>query len=1023
MPTIRPGLDYSVDIAGNFTFTESAGKLSHIQISYLDKTSDTWQSALGELGLSLATGNIGQPVWSWLQSTNPTQAVHYSGIAYVYADAYPLTNQAEVENHSFEVVTGHSALPTGGDCWPDVVLRDFLVTHTSSVGWSAARLAGLGQFNNYVRARQLWLSVQMAQQKPARDWLLGLAEICNSQWVWQGGVLDLVPRGDEVITGEYGTYTPNTTPVFDLVHGEGGDLLEAVEIEPVVNEDAHNVVLIEWTNRNNNYAVEVMTASDQAHIELFGQRPASVVAMHAIHDPAVATGVAQQMLQREMTVWNKYRFKVPFSRALIGLMDLVTLTDADSNLLRVPVRIISRSESGSMEYAYEAEDAPIGSASGPLYGTQASAGFAHDYNVAPGSVIAPVIFEAPTDLTLNGLEVYSAVTGPANANWGGCRVYVSLDGLTYQDRGRIYGGARYGQLTVAMGTTGSASVLLAGLGGKLLGGSAADAQSLSTLCWADGIDGGEYFAYQTATLTAANAYTLTGLVRAAYQNTLQAHATAAKFVRVDGQIGKSGPLSDALIGNPIYFKFCSFNIYGGGEQSLVDVTAYSYTIGGKQLLLPPPDVTGFAVVLQADGYRATWSALANPADYKFTKIKSGTAWATSTEAGPGGAAINDATTSFALGWLAAGTSNYLAKHADRFGAESNAAAPASILVLAPKAVVFKDVRVEQNKVNFEWADAKTSQPILNYNYRVAKVVGGIAGTYISRGGSGSDSRSDNIPFFEAATWRIEITATDVAGNIGPANTTDVLISLPDDYAPLLNSTSTGAGAMVNAAKTGQFNRVTLLLNNTETWQQHFASRGWNTIQDQINAGFARYFQPGTTTASYTEDIDAGVVFTAGTIAVNLSINTLVGAPVSSIQIGYKRLIGDAYTFAAAGARNVIAQNFRYIRIIVSATGTGADLAEIELLQTSINVQKISENATVACLSTDVNGTPYTTTRGFADVEGVIHGAIVQGSGITRVEARIVDAGAPGTPAQVFIYLFNSSSQRVSGNQYITINGL
>lgn len=1023
MPTIRPGLDYTVDAAGNFVITETAGQIAQVEIGYLDKTTDLWVSALGELGLSLATGLIGQPVWSWLQAYNPAQAVAYSGCAYVYADSYPLTNQAEVENHSFEVVSGHGVGAGVVDAWPNVILRDFLVTSTSSARWPSSRLSNLALFTDYIKARKLWLSVQMAEQKPARDWLQGLAEICNSQWIWQGGVLDLVPRGDEVITSAYGTYTPNTTPVFDLVHGEGGDLLDAVEIEPVVNEDAHNIVLIEWTNRANNYAVEVMTASDQAHIELFGQRPASVVAMHPIHEPAVATGVAQQMLQREMTVWNKYRFKVPFSRALIGLMDLVTLTDADSSLLRVPVRIISRSESGDMTYTYEAEDAPIGSASGPLYGTQASVGFAHDYNVAPGNVIAPVIFEAPTDLTLNGLEVYSAVTGPANSVWGGCRVFVSLDGLTYQDRGRIYGGARYGQLTAAMSTTGSASVQLAGLGGQLLGGSAADAQSLSTLCWADGIDGGEYFAYQTATLTAANAYTLTGLVRAPYQNTLQAHATAAKFVRVDEQIGKSGPLSDALIGKPIYFKFCSFNIYGGGEQSLVDVTAYTYTITGKQLMLPPPNVAGFAVVLQADGYRATWSALANAADYKFTKIKKGTDWATSAEAGPGGAAINDATTSFALGWLAAGTSNYLAKHADRFGAESNAAALASILVLAPKAVVLKDVRVEQNKVNFEWADAKTSQPILNYNYRVAKVVGGVAGTYISRGGSGSDSRSDNIPFFEAATWRIEITATDVAGNVGPANTTDVLISLPDDYAPLLNTNSTGSGAMVNALKTGPFNRVTLLLNNTETWQQHFASRGWNTVQDQINAGFPRYFQPGTTTASYTEDIDAGVVFTTGTIAVNLSINTLAGAPASSIQIGYKPLIGDAYTFAAAGARNVIAQNFRYIRIIVSATGTGADLAEIELLQTSVNVQKISENATVACLSTDANGTPYTTTRGFADVEGVIPGAVPQSSGIARVEARIVDAGAPGTPAQVFIYLFNAASQRVSGNQYITINGL
>ena len=422
-------------------------------------------------------------------------------------------------------------------------------------------------------------------------------------------------------------------------------------------------------------------------------------------------------------------------------------------------------------------------------------------------------------------------------------------------------------------------------------------------------------------------------------------------------------------------------------------------------------------MFEAYGIRANWLQVPD-LDLSFYEIRiGGTSWATSTFV------FKAKTTDHLLEAQLAGTRTLWVKAVDSSGNYSVNAAAVNITVLAPYQVAFKDVRVEQNKVNFEWADARSSQPILRYNYRVAKVVGGIVGTYISRGGSGSDSRSDNIPFFEAATWRIEITATDVAGNVGPTNTTDVLISLPDDYSPLLNTISTGGGAMVNAVKTGLFSRVTLLMNATETWQSHFTSRGWNTIQDQINAGFPLYFQPGTTTASYTEDIDAGVVFTAGTIAVNLSINTLAGAPVSSIQIGYKRLIGDAYTFAAAGARNVIAQNFRYIRIIVSATGTGADLAEIELLQTSINVQQISENTTVACLSTDVNGTLYTTTRGFTDVQGVIPGAIVQGSAIARIEARIVDAGAPGTPAQVFIYLFNSSSQRVSGNQYITINGV
>lgn len=611
MPTINELLSYTDLGSGQYQFANFSDRPQEVTISYMVQTLVPSVSALGQLGLSLSTGGIDQPVWSWLQNYTPSQALAYSGAAYVYADSYDLTNQAEVENHSFEVVSGHGVGGEVLDAWPDVILRDFLVTASGSVGWVAGRLASLQPLTNYLRARQLWLSVAMTEQKPARDWLQGLADICNSQWTWQGGQLDLVPRGDETITSSYGTFTPVITPVFDLVHAEGGDLLDAVEIEPVVNEDAHNIIKIEWTNRTNAYAIEVMTASDQAHIELFGQRPASVVPMHAIHTADVASSVAQQMLQREMTVWNKYRFKVPFSRALLGLMDLVTLTDADSALDRVPVRIISRSESGSMEYTYEAEDAPIGSATAPLYGAQGGSGFAHDYNAVAGPVAAPNMFEAPTELTATGLEVYAAVSGqpgPAGQYWGGCTVYVSLDGLAYKSQGRLYGGARYGQLTAPMGTTGNAAVLLAGRGGQLLSGSAEDAAALSTLCWADGPQGGEYFSYQTATLTAPNAYTLSGLVRGAYRNPVAAHTSGTAFVRVDSALAKSGPLTSEMLGKKIYFKFASFNVYGGSEQALGDVVEYSYTITGEQLKQPPPDVPTFL----ASGKSLSWGAVQAP---------------------------------------------------------------------------------------------------------------------------------------------------------------------------------------------------------------------------------------------------------------------------------------------------------------------------------------------------------------------------------------------------------------------------
>lgn len=1029
MPALTLGVDYTVATGGVYTFApEFVGK--QVDIKYNTYFSGFWVSALGELGLSLATGAIGQPTWAWLQSYTPAQALAYSGIAYCYASDYPLTNQAELENHSFEIITGHGISAAVPDCWPDVILRDFLVTNSASVGWRAGRLASMQKLKDYVRARQLWLSVSMEEQRPARDWLQALANICNAQWTWQGGLLDLVPRGDENISSAYGTYTPNITPVFDLVYGEGGDLLNPVEITPKVNEDAYNIIKIEWTNRNNNYAIEIMTATDMAHIELFGERPKDVTKMHAIHDANVAQSVAQQLLQREMTVWNEYKFKCPFSRALMGLMDLTTLTDNTSALDRVPVRIIARHEDGNNTYSFNAEDAPIGSAAAPLYGVQGGNGFYHDYNVAPGSVHPPVFFEAPPERTNGALEVYAAVSGQAGAPgvpWGGCSVWVSLDSNNYKNLGRQYGGARYGALTAPMGTTGSAAVVLQGKGGQLLSGTAADAAALSTLCWVDGPQGGEYFAHQTATLNAANAYTLAGLVRGAYDNPVAAHSTGAAFVRLDDAVATSGPLGDELIGKTIYFKFTSFNVYGGAEQSLVDVLPYTYTITAAQLSLPPPTVLGASLTMTTEGVRASWQIFKG--DYKDTWLRKGVDWATATQLGASGE-IQRASTSYLVGYLPAGVNSVVFKHRDRRDVQSLDAASAAITILAPAPPVFVDVRVELNKVNFQWANAKTSQPILKYGYRIAKITGGSQGPWLDRGGAGSDSRSDNIPFFEAGNWRLEITATDVAGNVGVPNSTIVSIALPDDFRPLLSTVDDFSGVMVNAAKTGLFNRVTLPLNATETYGQHFSTRGWTTWADPVAAGYPLFYQPGVATGSYTKDTDVGAVFSAGTITWQLSINILTGSPQYTQQLGYKRLIGDPWTFGGVGSTSLLASNFRYVRQILTVNSPqganiapGFGLAEIELSQLNIGVQTISETVTLACLAGDVNGTLYTTARGFTDVQGVTPAAPEQGSAVARVEHRIVDVNSPGTPAQVFIYLFNAASQRISGSQFITIDGV
>jgi hypothetical protein len=88
----------------------------------------------------------------------------------------------------------------------------------------------------------------------------------------------------------------------------------------------------------------------------------------------------------------------------------------------------------------------------------------------------------------------------------------------------------------------------------------------------------ELIAYQTATLTAANKYNLGYLRRGCYGSSIAAHSIGAEFVRLDSALGKV-PFNPSLVGQTVYLKFCSFNIWLSGNQELADVSPYTYVIG------------------------------------------------------------------------------------------------------------------------------------------------------------------------------------------------------------------------------------------------------------------------------------------------------------------------------------------------------------------------------------------------------------------------------------------------------------
>ncbi|MBV9154461.1 MAG: hypothetical protein JO204_22060 [Alphaproteobacteria bacterium] len=237
---------------------------------------------------------------------------------------------------------------------------------------------------------------------------------------------------------------------------------------------------------------------------------------------------------------------------------------------------------------------PIGIGTALAYPKQTSAGPPLDPLVHPGDTNPPILFEPPPGLTAGDTEVWIIATG--GLHWGGCQVWVSLDGTTYAYAGTIYRGGRQGVLTAALpshadpDTSDTLSADLSESQGQLLSGTTADADAFVTLCYCDG----ELLSYQTATLTAAYKYNLTYLRRGVYGTPVGAHSAGATFAR----FGPNDPslfkyvYPASFIGQTIHVKLPAFNIFGQSLQGLASLTPTSYSLTGDGAIQGPAYVSG-----------------------------------------------------------------------------------------------------------------------------------------------------------------------------------------------------------------------------------------------------------------------------------------------------------------------------------------------------------------------------------------------------------------------------------------------
>lgn len=563
---------------------------------------------IDQLKFELYDGN-NNPPWGWLVSKHPDQAINYPYLGYVACANYELGNSASLSNHNFEVISTITLSETIDDANPADVIEDF-ITHPRYGAAPDLNMADLSEFRTYCRAANLLISPAFTEQRAAYETINEIVEAVNCAVVPSPDGLKIRSFGDSAITGNDVTFTPDLTPVYHLSDDDfiGDD--EPVRVRRSRDNDAYNHVQIEYINRYNQYNTETVEAKDQANIEMYGLRTEDPVENHFFCEPKIARHAAQLRLQRLLYVRNEYEFDLGWKYCRLEPMDILTLTEPGLGLDKFPVRITRIEEDEDGKLTVTAEELAVGSRSAIEYDLQASNGY-QGGNEEAGNVNAPAIFEPPLDLTNGQNQVWIAVSG--GINWGGCNVWVSLDDTTYEMIGTVYGSARYGQLVTGIDSDDTALQVELNTSSQIFSGTLEDAQADQTLCKV----GDEYINYQVATLNGTGLYTLSDVLRGRFADA-QNHSAGEPFVRLDKAIFNYG-FNQNLIGKQIFLKFTSFNGLERKEQTLDEVTAYSYTLTGgrttsvKGLSLQSPFIgTSFKVQWQvatgATGYRVqVWS--------------------------------------------------------------------------------------------------------------------------------------------------------------------------------------------------------------------------------------------------------------------------------------------------------------------------------------------------------------------------------------------------------------------------------
>ncbi|HEX3916533.1 MAG TPA: phage tail protein [Caulobacteraceae bacterium] len=554
-------------------------------------------AAAGQVGVVSAVSPSGVTLAAPLTTVPMAGDAFALGFAYIHAQAAG----GWIDPNS------HAQSPCN-DCLMSDIVTDLLTNAQYGLGWTSADVGAIAQYAAYQRAQGLFFSPLLNQSEKATSLIDRWAQLSNGWIYWSGAQLLFVPLADAPITGNGASFTPDNDVAYDLgladfIADKASDSgpVKVTRIDPA---DACNRTVLNITDRTLGYISNPFEFKDQTLVDAYGLRDNSNIQADDICDPAVARIVVQFLGKRAAYIRNSYAFKTSyrFIRCLPGTV--LTLTEPNIGLAAVRVRVKTVAEDEHDQLSFVCEEFPGTAATytPPLMAAQVNPATTPNQFVDPGPINTPAIVEPGATYTGGAPKLIIAASG--GANWGGCGVNLSFDGVNYSQIGEITSAARQGLLTAALPAYAAANPdtvdtlavdCTESLGAPSTAVTHADAAALRSLAlvaaqptltggaWVMPTDG-ELLAFGAVTPTATYAADLTWLYRGAYGASGAAHAIGDQFTLIDitGSDGTSlaYTLPPQYVGQTLYLKLASFNLFGLSRQDLSTCLEYQYTPAG-----------------------------------------------------------------------------------------------------------------------------------------------------------------------------------------------------------------------------------------------------------------------------------------------------------------------------------------------------------------------------------------------------------------------------------------------------------